>query len=412
MTEHFPDICSFLDEAPTSWHTTELLASFLSKQGYKALDERKRFTVAAGNAYFLKKGGSLFTFSLPKKSVKKLLIFTTHTDSPTFQLKRHPDSPTHDMNTLLVEAYGSPLKRTWVDRDLFLAGRVFTSKNGVAKEQLVSFEEYPFTIPSLAVHLDRDQKAPENKQLHMRPLFSIEKNHTVESLLREKMKGQTVHSYELFLIPYEPARILNSELVSSYRLDNLASVHATVEGLLQAKVSEDTLVCHAMFNHEEIGSATPEGGVSSTLDTLLKRISYALHDSELPLHEWKANALGVSIDMAHALHPNHLDKYDVQNSPLLGRGPAIKYNACKRYATSAYSASVIEMTAKKHKIPLQSFTIHSDGSCGSTIGHLLSHTFGIEVVDIGIPQLAMHSARELMALKDHYSLSQLVRHLV
>lgn len=412
MKEPLPDLCTFLDEVPTPWHTTSLLASILRSHGYKELDVKKRFSLSLGTNVFVKKGGSLFTFSLPKKKVEKLLIFTTHTDSPSYMLKRHPDCSTYDMNSLLIETYGGPLQRTWLDRDLFLAGRVFTSKGNSLQEHLVSLEEYPFTIPSLAIHLDREQKMPENKQTHLRPLFSLGKGKTVESLLRSRLQSKSLHSFELFLIPYEPARVLQDELIASYRLDNIASVHATVEGLLKAKHSDDTLVCHAMFNHEEIGSGTAEGGLSLLLNDLLHRISYALYDSALPVHEWKGNGFGVSIDMAHALHPNYPEKYDTLNAPHLGNGVCIKYHACKKYATDAFSASHVEMIAQKHKIPLQYFTGHSDSTGGSTIGHFLSHQMGIEVVDIGIPQLAMHSCRELIAKKDHDALSKLVRNLV
>ncbi len=412
MSRDVPDLCTFLDSAPTSWHAAECVADMLTSAGYKELFLKERFSVKAGNSYFVRKGGALFTFTIPKKQIEKLLIFTTHTDSPGYMLKRHPDMFVNGSHLLNVEMYGGPLQKTWLDRDLFLAGRVFTSKNGKLKQHLVTLEEFPFTIPSLAIHLDRKQEAPQNRHMHLRPLFDMEESAKIETLLRKKCSGETVHSFELLCIPSEPARKLNGNLIASYRLDNLASVHATVTGLLEAEQPKDTLVCHALFDHEEIGSATAEGGMSSLFESLLTRIAHATSQTELVLHEWKAQGFGVSIDMAHAFHPNHPEKYDAQNSPLLGGGVSLKHNAQKRYATNAYTASYIEVVAKKHAIPIQHFTSHSDGSCGSTIGHFLSHLSGIDVVDLGIPQLAMHSARELIAEKDYESLKTLVKALV
>lgn len=368
----------FLEACPTQWHLTHELAKDYRAKRFSELDETKRWKLAKGKRYFTSRGGTTIGFITPKKTLKRIVIFGSHSDSPSFKIK--PNSQSKDV--LAVEIYGGPILSSWFDRDCYIAG--------VHKGKPVSHKSTLVTIPSLAIHLERTQTREINKELHIRPLMPIKK----------KLEG------DLFLIPAEPPRKLSGDLVAGYRIDNLASVYGSFLPFLKATPSDHTLYVNAVFSHEEVGSGTDEGAASSLLNDYLTRISYSLYDSVLEYLEAKGNSIAISIDCAHALHPNYLDKYDAANTPVMGKGVAIKHNANMKYATSSHTLDIVKGFAAA--VPLQHFAMHGQGSTGSTIGHILSHTLGIPTIDIGIPQLAMHSARELMSMKDLKHLETLV----
>ncbi len=239
------------------------------------------------------------------------------------------------------------------------------------------------------------------------PLFSIncEKETSLESLFRRLFSFETLLSFDLFLVPLEPSRFIGiqNEMLSSYRIDNLTSVHAAMCAL--ATYENSSILPLAMFfDHEEIGSLSWEGASSSFLIDLLARIKNFYHLSDEEFLILKRNSLCLSIDMAHALNPMHIQKHDPNHQPLLGHGIALKSNANQRYASSAETLSQAVQISRKAGLPIQHFAARSDMPCGSTIGPFLTASTGIRTVDLGCPQLSMHSSREIMAVQDYLDL--------
>ena len=307
-----------------------------------------------------------------------------------------------------------------MNRDLIIGGRVLVSEdNNEIKSQLVYLEKTPLLIPSLAIHLDRhvnDSPSKIDKQEHLCPLLGLNKNQQhpkklFEELLRSHLTFEHLLDFDLYLIPRDAPCILGLErdLLGSYRLDNLVSAHASLLGLQNTKkIPQETLQMAIFWNHEEIGSNTDEGANSPFLSDVLKRVSLSYKMDEEDFIRMKHSSYLVSIDMAHGLHPNYKKKYDLQNAPSLGEGIAIKYNANQRYATNGLTAARIIQLCQKNTIPYQSFASESNLSCGSTVGCVAATQMGIPTVDIGVPQLSMHSARELIAVEDHLQLCKLL----
>ncbi len=417
------DFKSFLDKSPTSWHAAEELAKRLASSGFSRLHEEEKWKLQKGKSYFVQRGGSLCAFSLPKKTAKRAVILGSHTDSPALKVKPKPEVQKENMILLGVEVYGSPLLTSWLNRDLALAGRVaVTNKKGKIQEKLVFLDEAPLFIPQLAPHLDRDVNEKGlllNKQEHLVPIATLisskgKQKSYLETLLKRQISFDSLLSFDLFLVPIEKSRYLGTEeeMLSSYRLDNLASAHSCASALMDSKESQETLQMAIFSDHEEIGSRSSTGAASPFLEDILKRITYALQMDEEEFFQMKSRSLCVSVDMAHALNPNYVQKYDPNHQPLLGKGIVVKYNADLKYTTSAPTAAQVIRLAEKLKLPYQSFVSRSDIPGGSTIGPILAQSLGIATVDIGCPQLSMHSAREVMACQDFLDMSTLLTHLL
>ena len=348
----------------------------------------------AKEKFFVSRGGTLFAVIMPEKTPKQALILGSHTDSPSLKLKHNPVEHSGEKTLLLIDPYGAPQLETYFDRDLYIAGRVYIENKGKITEKLIGSPSDSFSIPSLAIHLHDKEHSQLSKQTHLRALYSLKK----ENPLPKNTLG-----HDLFLVPSEKPSILRNNCISGYRIDNLASAYGTLEGFVQMKPRKDTALILALFNHEEFGSTSDEGAASPLLSHLCDRI--------FPSNSYIENSLILSVDNAHAIHPNYPDKYDAHNAPVLGKGIAIKHNANHKYATSGKSTALLSLVAKNKKIPLQHYEHHSDGRSGSTIGCIASANFGIQTVDIGLPQLGMHSIRELISMSDIKDLIRLTKAL-
>ena len=399
------DFRAFLAASPTSWHAVREIGNRLAEKEFIPLSLCDAWELEKGKRYFVSRGGSLCAFALPKKGVKKMTILATHTDSPALKVKPQPQVNEENMVLLEVETYGSPLLTSWMNRDLAIAGRIVI-KGG--EEKLVFFNDSPLFIPQLAIHLDREVNEKGlvlNKQEHLRPIAAVGK---YPAYLEHSLK-QKILSFDLFLVPMEEPRYLGpaSEMLASYRLDNLASVHAALTAIAQAKPSDQLQV--ALFSdHEEIGSRSDEGAASTFLADVLKRL-------EIPQKEWApvpSASLCVSIDVAHAYNPNYASRYDPNHHPLLGKGIVLKYNADYKYTTNALTAARVLQACDKLSLSHQNFACRSDVPCGSTVGPILSSGLGIPAVDIGCPIFSMHSAREVMGIHDHLDMCKLLTHLL
>jgi aspartyl aminopeptidase len=390
------DFLKFLNASPTVFHAAQEIAERLSKAGFRELHEEKSWKLEPGKGYFLVKGGALVAaFKIPKEAFRKALILASHLDSPALKIKPNPETSSHSIEQLLTETYGSPILHSWLDRDLYLAGRI--SSEG--QSRLVKLEEDPLIIPSLALHLDRSQTEKGvlvNKQDHLKPIFSL----TGETLAKRLKKS---FAFDLFLVPKEKASLLGSGLLASHKLDNLTSAYAALYAMIHAKPNPKTLQMAFFWDHEEIGSMSSVGADSHFAYELLERLCPKRED----FFRLKSLSLCLSGDLAHGFHPSYADKYDPQNAPFLGKGPVLKFNANQKYATSSETGAKIVQLAEKEKIPLQKFASRSDIPSGSTLGSILSARLGVSTVDLGIAGWAMHSIREVISAKDEESLCHL-----
>lgn len=404
----------FLDYAHTSWHAVAQMAHHLRQAGYTALDERAAWALKPGGRYYTTRDdGALIAFQLPTGSVKAFRMIGAHTDSPHLRLKPAPFITTPHWIELGVEVYGGALLAPWFDRDLGIAGRVLIeSPDGQCSTLLVDSQRPVATIPSLAIHLDREANKGKalNPQTQMNAIIgSKDKTPTditmlVEQLLAsqgDSLKGHRIIEFELGLYDSQPAAQvgLNGEFFASARLDNLLSCFCGLEALLQCDGNQ--AVMFVANDHEEVGSGSPGGAQGTFLDDVLTRIHAALGDgsAEGRIRLIQQSCM-ISCDNAHGLHPNFADRHDAAHAPVLNQGPVIKYNANERYATTSRTAGLFKRLCAQADVPVQVFSTRADMGCGSTIGPLTATALGIATLDVGLPQWAMHSIRETAGSDD------------
>lgn len=422
------DLIVFLDSSPTAWHAVENAKNQLLAANFISLSESQAWDIQPEQAYMItRNGSSLCAFITPKHFPKRLRLLASHTDSPALKLKPQPEIRKHQTILLGVEVYGAPLLSSWLNRDLGIAGRIlYQDETGKFKESLVQLDSYPVVIPQLAIHLDRDVNEKGlllNKQEHLNALAGLESSFDrhasqvpfLESILSEKIDFKQLISHDLMLYPLEKSRLsgYKNSLLSAYRIDSLASVHACLTALLNdATPLNDEIKMVLFWDNEEIGSQTAQGANSPFFTQILERIVAAFKGSREDYFCAINRSTCISVDLAHALHPNHAEKHDPNHQPILGQGVVLKSNAQQRYATSARSALPIHAIASLKAIPLQTFTSRNDIPCGTTIGPLQAVQTGMPTVDIGCAQLSMHSCRELMSVQDHIDMCHLLSELL
>lgn len=414
-------LLNFLDNSPTAWHAVENCARLLLKSGFKELKEQEVWDIKPVGRYFvIRNGSSLTAFIAPVQQPSIAHIIASHTDSPSLKLKPNCEFYNNNMLMLSCEVYGSPLLSSWLNRDLGIAGRVvYLDKKNSLCERLVRLEDSPVVIPQLAIHLDRTVNETGlvlNKQEHLAAIASVETDQKFkDSFLKRHLKKQfsfeELLSFDLFLYPLEKARLIGdgNSLISSYRIDSLESVYAALEALLQTKKSSSNLLkMIVLWDNEEIGSNTAQGAGSPFLPHIMERIAISLKMSREDYFRLNSSSLCISVDLAHALHPNYPEKHEPLHRPLLNHGIVIKSNAQHRYASDARSFAAIAALCLKHHIPYQKYVVRSDMPCGTTVGPINANLTGIPNVDIGCSQLSMHSCREIMGALDHLSMTQLL----
>lgn len=418
------NLLHFLNSCPTPWHVNQFLLSLFTKEGFLEKREEEAWDLQPEKKYTVQRQGTtLCAFVMPRKIPRSMIFLSSHTDSPGLKLKPRPEIELEGMVLLKTEVYGAPLLTSWLNRDLGIAGKVFyLNQKEEVEERLITIDEIALTIPQLAIHLDREVNEKGlllNKQEHLNALVALVKEKKEEKILDTLLFPFIQHkellAHDLFLYPLEKARLIGTDhsLLASYRIDSLASVHAIVESFLQeAEPEEDRLKIILFSSHEEIGSETSQGASSSFIEQTLERINMHLGGSREDLFRLLQSSLGVSVDLAHGVHPNHVEKHDAHHRPRLGNGVVIKYNAQQRYATNSFSAAHIKKAAINCGIALQEFVSRNDLPCGSTIGPLHSTKTGMPTVDIGCAQLSMHGCRELMACQDQLDMIQLLKQLL
>ena len=394
------EFLNFLNSARSSYHAVDLLVKDLEAAGYSRLLEGEAWTLAPGGKYFLtRNGSSLVAFRVPQKVSGGFMIGAAHSDRPTFKIKENPEL-TGKYTRLAVERYGGMLISTWLDRPLSIAGRVVVENEEGVQTKLLDIDRDLLMIPNVAIHMNR--KANEgyawNPAVDTLPLAGSEKAAGKLWKLLEKTAGGKILGHDLYLYVREKAKIwgLDKEYISAQALDDLQCAWSCARGFLAAEEGGSVPVL-SIFDSEEVGSASMQGAGSTLLEDVLARICYGL---QLDLRQMMARSFVVSADNAHALHPNHPEFSDPNNAPLPGGGVVIKFNANQRYTTDGVSAAIFRKICKDAKVPAQTYCNRADLPGGSTLGNISLAHVSVLSVDVGLAQLAMHSAYETSAVAD------------
>jgi aspartyl aminopeptidase len=407
------DMLAYIDASPSPYHACEVAAGTLEGHGFKRLSEVDAWNNAAGRFYVVR-GGSLMAWMVGEHHAPAtgFRILGAHTDSPNLRIKPRPDTGRAGYRQLGVEVYGGVLLNSWLDRDLGLSGRVQLESAGGTEERLFLISRAVMKLPQLAIHLDREINTKGlllNKQTHMQPVWGL--GTTGERGFRDWLGEEldvapdSILSWEAMCHDVNPSSIFGAdqELVSAPRLDNLCSSFCALRALVEAAESEGSsnlIPVITLFDHEEVGSGSATGAASPMLADLLERTVLARGGTRDDYHRSIADSLCVSLDMAHATHPNYPERHDPDHSLFLNGGPVIKINANLRYATESSTEAAFELACKESEVPYQKWVMRTDMACGSTIGPITAGRLGVRCVDVGNPQLGMHSARETCGVDD------------
>ena len=374
------ELFSFLDRSPNAFFAVKNMCDVLSKAGMTRLYEGASWNLEAGKGYFVTRNDSaIIAFRIPKADYTGFQIMASHCDSPVFKIKTNAEITIDKQYVKLnVEKYGGMLCAPWLDRPLSAAGRVIVRTEDGIETRLVNIDRDLMIIPNLAIHM--------NRQVNDGYKFNAQVD---------------ILDTDLFLYNRMPAVSLglNGEFIASGRLDDLQCAFASLKGFLESS-PKDSVAVHCVFDNEEVGSGTKQGAASTFLKDTLHRIGSAMGRTEEEYLMSIASSFLVSADNAHAVHPNHADKTDPTNRAYLNKGIVIKYSANQKYTTDAVSGAIMRVICEKAGVPYQTFTNRSDMLGGSTLGNISQSQVALNTVDIGLPQLAMHSPYETAGAKD------------
>ncbi|KAL8431789.1 hypothetical protein Efla_005011 [Eimeria flavescens] len=441
----------FVNKTGSPYHSVQALKDLLTARGFEELQERASWKVQRGGKYYVTRNKScIAAFVVGKQfhtnSLGAFCITATHSDSPCLRLRPRAFSEKEGYHMGGVECYGGGLWHTWLDRGLGLAGKAVLRRGNKVLERLIRISRPIFYVPNLAIHLQTAEEIGAlklNKEKHLQPVINsviaeqlnagAEQTENsdkrlppaLERLVRTTlgMPDAVLLDWDFCLLDSTPSRLcgVHEEFIESPRLDNLASTFAAFEALMAASTQEgnsgslagdNDILMAVAFDHEEIGSQSFTGANSSLLETWMRRCLQAV-GCEDQIYEILANSFLVSADMAHAVHPNYPEKYQAEHKPSMHKagflaGVVIKENANQSYASSAETMALVRSVASEAEIPIQDFVVRNDSRCGGTVGAMLSAHLGIRTVDIGIPQWAMHSCREICGVTDLMHLRRLL----
>jgi aspartyl aminopeptidase len=398
------DLVDHLDASPSPFHAVESARVRLDAAGFGSVDERGAWDDVAPRGY-VARDGALIAWALPAvdRPDAPFRLVGAHTDSPCLRVKPNPDTESAGWRQLGVEVYGAVLLNSWLDRDLGIAGRVVMVDGS---SQLVDVRRPVARVPQLAIHLDRgvnDSGLKLDPQQHVHPVWGSATSTPGDfaEWLADAAAIDRPAWWELCLYDVQGAAVLGGDvsLLASGRLDNQVSCWAATTSLA-ASAGAGAVSLIVLNDHEEVGSASTTGASGPLLEQLLERLVLARGGTRDDLLRALASSTCVSADNAHAVHPNYTDRHDPTHRPLVNAGPAIKLNANQRYATSAPTAALFQQACAAAGVPWQVFVSRNNMPCGSTIGPLTATRLGIATVDVGVPQLSMHSARELCGVHD------------
>lgn len=400
------DLLHFISKSPSVFHVVRHIKAALLYAGFTEILEEDSWQIKRGGKYVVTRNGSaLIAFSVPEDGGNAFKITAAHCDSPTFKIKENPEMRDGKYTRLNVEGYGGMIMSTWLDRPLSAAGRLFVKDNGQIISKLVSLDHPTLLIPSVAIHMDRTVNSGHawNIQNDLLPLYSTDGSADFMETLAQaaKVKAADILGHDIFLYSCSPGILWGPqhEFISSPRLDDLQCAFATFRGFTNGKKQKDISV-YALFDNEEVGSGTAQGAGSTFLTNTISRLALSLGRSYDEIQAMLAKSFMISADNGHAVHPNHGEYADPVNAPVLNGGIIIKFNASQKYSTDGYSAAVFRDLCLKADVPVQTYTNRSDIPGGSTLGNISNTKVAVPTVDIGLPQLAMHSSYETAGAKD------------
>lgn len=396
----------FIENSITAFHAVKNIEMTFVESGFLKLDEKTK--VEWGKSYYIKRDdGAIIGFSVPKAKFSSVRIVSSHADSPCYKLKANPTIHKNGYTLINCAPYGGMIHSSFMDRPLKIAGRIYyLDEMGCRREKLIGYSEPNVYMVNCCAHFNRTiNKGYQFKpSKDLVPLFSIGEVDVLESICEDYNIHGEVLGHDLFLVCAEECRVWgkNYEFFSGPRIDDLACVFGSTTSLVEVSKSDELkgLAISAVFNNEEFGSGSYNGADSNFLLNVLKRISKDIGMAWMNMCDVLSNSLAISADNAHGLHPNYIEFYDINNAVMLNKGPVIKFSPNQKYTTTGKTAAEFAYLCKKAGVPYQTFENHSDVAGGSTLGNILMSQISVPSVDIGIAQLAMHSAVETAGLED------------
>ncbi len=395
---------NYISMSPTAYHAVSHTSSILESQGFTKLYEGEKWTLETGKGYFVtRNGSSLIAFKIPSKNFKGFMMSAAHSDSPAFKIKENAELFDGNYIRLSTEKYGGMICSTWLDRPLSIAGRITVRTKKGFETKNVDLGNFCAIIPNVAIHMNRNanEGMSYNATVDMIPLFgdASSKDCFLSTVAESAgVAKNDVISTDLFLYNLDKGTEWNG-FITAPRLDDLQCAFASLEGFLGAKNSKSATI-YCLFDNEEVGSQTKQGAASTFLSDTLCRINSSLGGDDEQLKIRISNSFLVSCDNAHASHPNHSEYSDKNHSPYMNGGIVIKYNANQRYTTDAVSDAFFRLVCEKANVPVQSYANRADIPGGSTLGNISNTQVSLNTIDIGLAQLAMHSALETAGAKD------------
>ena len=406
--EHVQELFDFIQQSPSCFHVIENVKKQLTEQGFEELCENKNWQIKEGGKYFVTRNlSSVIAFKVPTKNFKSFHIVASHSDSPTFKIKDHPEQVVKGKYVQLnTERYGGMIYSTWFDRPLSIAGRALVKTETGVATKLLNIDRDLLVIPNLAVHMDRtvNDGMKYNPQVNLLPLDGdAASKDTFNKLVAEACgtAEENIISTDLFLYNRTAPTVwgAHNEYMSCAKLDDLECAFSSLKAFLKGENSQSVSVC-PIFDNEEVGSSTKQGANSTFMYDVLHRINENLGRTEEQYHTAVASSFMLSADNAHALHPNHPAISDPTNPVYLNEGIVIKHNANQKYTTDAVSSAIFQKMCEEKNVPYQHFVNRSDVAGGSTLGNIANTHVSLNTVDIGMAQLAMHSSYETAGVLD------------
>jgi aspartyl aminopeptidase len=410
---HAEDLADFVAASPSSYHAAAEVARRLEDAGFTPLREEEAWPVQAGGRYVVVRDGATIAWVVPTDAAATtpVQIFGAHTDSPGFKLKPQPTTGSRGWLQAAVEVYGGPLLNSWLDRELRLAGRLALADGRVVLADTGAL----LRLPQLAIHLDRgvNNGLALDKQTETQPVWGLgdpsEADILAELAASADVSASDIRGYDVVIADSARGTVFgkDSAFFASGRLDDLASVHAGVVALVAHEpAAGGPIAVLAAFDHEELGSASRSGAAGPFLEDVLERLYAGLGADDSERRQAYASSWCLSSDVGHSVHPNYAAKHDPVVQPVLGSGPILKINANQRYATDAVGSASWSAWCERAGVASQEFVSNNGVPCGSTIGPITATRLGIRTVDVGIPILSMHSARELAGVSDLHDLTR------
>ncbi len=415
-SKYAKDILKLIDKSPTAYHVIENIKGILDAADFTGLKESEIWKIEEGGQYYVTRNdSSIIAFTIPKADYKGFKIVASHSDSPCPKLKENPEMRKNGYVRLNVEKYGGMLLAPWFDRPLSVAGRILVRDGKEIRSILVNLDKDVAIIPSLAIHMNREANKGYSYsfQKDMLPIVCTSgEDKTIISLIADEagVEEDSIIGKDLFMYIRDKGVIwgVGDEFVGSSRLDDQECVWTSLSGFTESENAEYVkMLC--VFDNEEVGSRTKQGADSDFLENLISRINDNLGRSREEYYTAYANSFMISADNAHALHPAHTDKYDPVQSPKMNEGIVLKFSARQSYTTDAISSAYVRRICEDDNIPYQIFVNHSDEPGGSTLGNLSNSHVSVNTADIGLAQLAMHSAFETAGIKDIEAMRKFIK---